>query len=102
MNSVIPQIAHDAKPANPRRVNMTSSLPVSGSSAPRLPDADRRFVARGLARQSYASQLRQHVLAEQFDGAHRVSAGDGRQGSRRPEGSRRARDNMGKTKYHVA
>src|SRR5215471_11464657 len=34
MNSVIPQIAHDAKPANPRRVSMRSSLPVSGSSAP--------------------------------------------------------------------
>jgi hypothetical protein len=26
-NSVIPQIAHDAKPANPRRVSMTPSLP---------------------------------------------------------------------------
>src|SRR6266849_9088206 len=34
MNSVIPQIAHDAKPANPRRVSMISSLLVSGSSAP--------------------------------------------------------------------
>jgi hypothetical protein len=26
-NSVIPQIAHEAKPANPRRVSMTPSLP---------------------------------------------------------------------------
>jgi hypothetical protein len=42
------------------------------------------------------------MLAEQFDRAHRVSAGDGRQGSMKPEGSRRASDNMGKTKYHFA
>jgi len=34
MNSVSPQIAHDAKPANPRRVSMISSLLVSESSAP--------------------------------------------------------------------
>src|SRR5258708_5438205 len=34
MNSAIPQIAHDAKPANPRRETIISSLLGSGSSAP--------------------------------------------------------------------
>src|SRR6516165_2733550 len=34
--SVIPQIAHDATAANPRRVSMATSLRVSGLSAPAL------------------------------------------------------------------
>src|SRR5262245_27047699 len=49
MNSVIPQIAHDAKPANPRRVSMISSLLVSGSLAPSGLLADRKAFTNALA-----------------------------------------------------
>src|ERR1700719_1528114 len=53
MNSVSPQSAHDAKPANPRRVSMISSLLVSGSSAPSGLMQDRKSFMIGLARRSW-------------------------------------------------
>src|SRR6516162_1137860 len=57
MNSVIPQIAHDAKPANPRRVSMISSLLVSGSLAPSgLVGVDRKAFTNVLASRRWGAR----------------------------------------------